>query len=330
MAHELMTYKNAAGQTVNCFAYHGDTPWHKLGQRVVGAMTSEQAVTEANLGWRVGLAPLFVQDQDRFEKVPETFAVRRDDGFVLGTVGKRYQPIQNTEVFDFMDTLVEGGALRYHTAGAIRDGRKVFLLAKVTDDPLHVVPGDKIDQYVLAMNSHDGSGSMQVLFTTVRVVCQNTLNLAISNNSKFNKGAVVHIKHMGKLETKKDTARKILGIAKERMSAFEKAARALAAVPMDPPSFRQFTTTLVPDGKNEGEQNKVWVTRQLLQDNFERGPGTEIYGVKNTRWAALNAVTDMTTHSHGANTSAGTRFMTTMLNQGNDMAQRAYNMLLAA
>jgi len=238
-------------------------------------------------------------------------------------------PVQNDEVFSFMDGLVEGGELRYHTAGALREGRKVFLLAKVHSDPLEVVPGDLVEQYILATNSHDGSGSMQVMFTTVRVVCQNTLNLAV-NAHKHKGGTTVFIKHMGKIESKKDTARKILGIAKDRMSAFEKAARALSRIPMDPPTFKQFTLQLVGDGKTETEQQKVQEVRRILGENFEQGAGTDLVGVKNTRWAALNAVTDYTTHVHGTGASGSTRFMSTFAGAGNDLNQRAYVMLQAA
>lgn len=329
--HNIAFIRTKGGKDKACLAWYGERPWHGLGQEVIAAMTAEQAMREAGLNWRVDLAPVFYGCDHRAYGERRA-VVRQDTGQALGIVGDRYVPVQNDEVFAFMDSLVEGGELRYHVAGALGDGRKVFALAKVHSDPLSVVPGDIIDGYLLAAAAHDGSGSLLVLPTAVRTVCENTLNLALAN-ARRKRSAVVRIRHSGDVASKRDLARRILGMAQERLTAFQEAARQLARVPMGPDAFRQFTLQLVPDASSEqGEraQQRVSVMRQVLQDQFTSGPGSDIVGARNTAWGALNAVTAYTTHVHGPATSAQTRFMTTYFGAGDDLNQRALVMLRQA
>jgi phage/plasmid-like protein (TIGR03299 family) len=160
-------------------AYFGEVPWHGLGVSVSHLMTSEEALREANLNWSVNLEPVFLASG---VEVPKTFAVVREDTQrALGIVGSRYTPLQNSDAFAFADALLPEGEGRYETAGSLNGGERVWMLAKVHEG--EVVPGDLTQDYLLLTNRHDGLGPFQVLLTSVRVVCNNTLTRALNSKA---------------------------------------------------------------------------------------------------------------------------------------------------
>ena len=325
MAHNLAQVGNRV-----MFAYNGELPWHGLGQNVERAMTSAEAIRAAALDWEVsarsiaawgpGLIPL-----DSHKAIVRTCA---DSGKLipLGVVGSKFQPIQNREVFDFMDSLVEGGAVKYETAGAIRDGREVFLAAKVAADPLEIVPGDKVEQYLVACNGHDGTRALTVFFSSVRVVCQNTLNLALGQS----RGAAVKIAHRGDVMAKQEIARKVLGMSEKRGETFQAQARAMADREMTAVEFANFAAKLVPDAdpSNPAQVQRVEIVRNLMTQNFMgAAKGSELAG--KTRWGALNAVTEFTSHAYSPRATGDRRFSLNFGGANDELAQRAYVMLAA-
>lgn len=159
----------------------GEPAWHKLGRVIEKATTSSEAIRLAGLDWKVEQWPLNATDPStwRSVKVSEHVAnVRQDTRAVLGVVGRNYKPFQNIDAFDFLDSIVGDRLAIYETAGSLRGGRKIWMLVRVPRE-YRAGRDDLIKPFLLLVNSHDGSTTLRMLATTIRVVCQNTLNLAL-------------------------------------------------------------------------------------------------------------------------------------------------------
>jgi len=158
---------------VETMFYVREAPWHGLGKRVEHALSSDSALQEAGLDWKVTQRSLLT---DNLIEIPGFKAnIRETDQQLLGIVTDRYSIVQNQEAFGFTDQLL-GEGVRYETAGSLQNGKKVWLLARLPDN--YMILGDRVSPYMVFSNSHDGSGSIKVAMTPIRVVCQNTLNLA--------------------------------------------------------------------------------------------------------------------------------------------------------
>lgn len=195
--------------------------WHGLGQIVDQYPTSSEAIIHAGLDFEVVKSPLFTKGSGIIEtaqgievgsseiEVPNCFAnIRTDNNCVLGVVGNDYHIIQNKDAFSFFDAIVGGDGILYETAGALGQGERIFITAKLPDY-IRVGNGEDVtEKYIFLTTSHDGSGSITAAFTPVRIVCQNTLNAAFRNMNN-----VVRIKHTAGAKERLDNAHKIMGIA---------------------------------------------------------------------------------------------------------------------
>ena len=166
-------------ETENMF-YVRETPWHGLGTNVEGSLSSREALARAGLDWNVVQKKLYTED---WNSVPGFYAnVRDSDNEVLGVVTHRYRIVQNKEAFAFTDGLL-GKGVRYETAGSFRGGRKTWILARLPKQ--YRLADDKVIPYLVFCNSHDGSGSIKAAMTPVRVLCNNTLNLALQQADRI-------------------------------------------------------------------------------------------------------------------------------------------------
>jgi phage/plasmid-like protein (TIGR03299 family) len=171
MAHDISTTNGKPA-----IAYFGDTPWHGLGTRLEEPANAELAIQAAGLDYQVELQDMTTP---RGSLVPGRKAVvRSDTDDVLGVVSDSYTTIQNHECFSFLDSIVSAGELKYHTAGALGKGEKVWMLAKLPGEIRLKDSEDVTEQYLLLSNSHDGRSALRVFFTPIRVVCANTLGAA--------------------------------------------------------------------------------------------------------------------------------------------------------
>lgn len=204
--------------------------WHNLGQIVEEYPTSEEAIKFAGLDYEVEKSPLFTKGAGIIEntngiemidselEVPNYFAnIRTDNNTVLGVVGKDYHIVQNREAFSFFDSIVGGGdGILYETAGALGNGERIFITAKLPD---YIRVGNRDDiteKYIFLTTSHDGSGSITAAFTPVRIVCQNTLNASLKNMSN-----VVRIRHTAGAKQRLDDAHKVMGLANKLSNELE-------------------------------------------------------------------------------------------------------------
>lgn len=227
MAHQL-NFNNRTGKY--SFFSVKEKAWHNLGQIVQEYPTSEEAIKFAGLDYEVEKSPLFTKGTGIIEndngiemidsalEVPNYFAnIRTDNNTVLGVVGKDYHIVQNREAFSFFDAIVGGGkGVLYETAGALGNGERIFITAKLPDY-IRVGNGDDItEKYIFLTTSHDGSGSITAAFTPVRIVCQNTLNASLKNMSN-----VVRIRHTAGAKQRLEDAHKVMGLANKLSQELE-------------------------------------------------------------------------------------------------------------
>ena len=199
--------------------YTRTAPWHGLGVRVEEVLGSKEALNQAGLDWKVEQTDVYAASGER---IPGYKANIRDiDRSVLGIVGDRYKIVQNEEAFAFTDGLL-GEGVKYETAGSLAGGKIVWMLAKLPEK--YIISGDAIEPYLVFCNSHDGSGAIRVAMTPVRVVCQNTLNLALKGASR-----VWSARHTGNVMSRMDEARETLQLANAYMSQLGRSINELQA-----------------------------------------------------------------------------------------------------
>lgn len=191
-----------------------ETPWHGLGIDVGHDLTVQQAIEAAKLDWTVSKQPLFLADST---PMPMAFAMRREDtGALLSVVGPQYTPIQNAEAFSLVEAIVGQHAAYTHTAGSLDGGQRVWMLLKMPEDIIACDGRDRLEQYLLVITSHDQSYATRCMMTSVRVVCQNTLNMADSAHRNGLK-----IKHTKSAHDRIDQAKSILAQARASSNAFK-------------------------------------------------------------------------------------------------------------
>jgi phage/plasmid-like protein (TIGR03299 family) len=272
----------------------GQTPWHRLGVVTDNPLDSADAIGQAGLDWTVSLRPLFTFDRENETEgniidVPNTFATVRDsDDTVLGVVGNRYTPIQNVECFNFLDTVLDDYEARYETAGALDNGRIVWMLLNLGKD---IVVGDDITvPYLLLTNSHDGSTAIKAMTTPIRVVCQNTLTLALNNYaSQFS------FRHTQNVHGRIDQARNALELSYKYVDGFQEEVERLIEQEVTDQRFQELTEILFPvpelldDASNAVVYQKAKETSENVIANF-RTPEFEEHA--NSAWSAINAVSN--------------------------------------
>jgi len=261
-----------------------EKPWHGIGKIVSEAPTSADALRLAGLDWKVEQKDVFT---DGGFIIPGYRAnVRDSDGTVLGIVSDRYKIVQNSEAFAFTDELISD-EVRYETAGSLRSGRKIWLLAKM---PERKIAGDDTESYVCFTNSHDGTGAVTVCMTPVRVVCNNTLNLALRTAKRS--WSVVH---KGNITEKIQEAKMCLELADKYMYELDKTAEKLANVKIDNDKMYDYLKDLFPitDDMSDIKKKRMNDARDDFMVCFMAPDLDKFVG---TAWAAVNAASDFASH----------------------------------
>lgn len=298
--------------------YVGETPWHGLGTKLNNPATAKEALIAAHLDWEVRCEPIYTKlFSGELREVENHFAtVRMDTRQALGVVGNRYTPIQNHQGFSVGDILVGEGAAIYETAGALGIGQKVWMLARL---PGHIkVHGDDIvDKYLLFTTSHDGSSSGQVLLTPIRVVCNNTLTMALQGSEKR-----VFIRHTASAQSKLDTAHKILGLSN---ALFDKVGEIYAQMfncKLTVPATTKYVANLFPFNDDMTNLNAVTEKRNEVLELVETGRGANEH-TKGTLWGAYNAVTEYVDHERKGRGDQSSRLNSIWFGGGAELKQRA-------
>lgn len=297
------------------------TPWHGLGKIVAEAPTSEDAIHLAGLDWDVVQQKIYLEDGT---EIKDAYAnVRSTDNKPLGIVGNRYQIVQNVEAFSFTDSLL-GEGVKYETAGSLKDGKTIWLLAKLPDK--YEILGDKIDPYIVFTNTHDGTGSVKVAMTPVRVVCNNTLNMALHSATR-----TWTTRHTGDINKKLTDAQNTLQLAQNYMNETKVLFEKLNAVKMNDILLHRAVNNLVPivpEMSTRQEENAKTIRADIIT-RYNDAP--DLVDRDKTGARFIQAVADSTSHivpMRMTRNYAENKFKKTL--DGNDMLDRAIDIILDA
>ncbi len=297
------------------------TPWHGLGKIVAEAPTSEDAIHLAGLDWDVVQQKIYLEDGT---EIKDAYAnVRSSDNKPLGIVGNRYQIVQNIEAFSFTDSLL-GEGVKYETAGSLKDGKTIWLLAKLPDK--YEILGDKVDPYIVFTNTHDGTGSVKVAMTPVRVVCNNTLNMALHSATR-----TWTTRHTGDINKKLTDAQNTLQLAQNYMNETKVLFEKLNTVKMNDILLHRTVNNLVPivpEMSARQEENAKTIRADIIT-RYNDAP--DLVDRDKTGARFIQAVADSTSHivpMRMTRNYAENKFKKTL--DGNDMLDRAIDIILDA
>ena len=287
MAHEVEQMFYTSNEENERFV-----PWHGLGVAVSESPTSSDAIRLAGLDWTVESSPIYTENNII---IPGYKANKRNtDSKILGFVSDRYKVVQNSEAFDFTDALI-GDGCTYETAGSLFGGRKIFLLAKL---PQRRILDDAVDPYICFTNSHDGTGAIQACATPIRVVCNNTLNLAL--NGAARKWST---KHVGDIESKLEEARQTLALMDTYMQTLDNTADMLAHTRVTMDDIVEIIDDIFPEDiemSDRRKDNLKELKDQIIVCMF----APDILKFKNTGWGAINGFADWVSHYKASRDSA--------------------------
>lgn len=301
--------------------YVRETPWHGLGTKVLEAQSSQSALFAAGLDWSVLQEPIYTEMEELIEGYKAN--VRDRDRKVLGVVSERYKVIQNEEAFAFTDELL-GEGVRYETAGSLQGGRKVWLLAHLPHE--YIISGEHISPYLLFSNTHDGSGAIKVALTPIRVVCNNTLNLALSSAKRS-----WSMIHTGDIKGKLQEARDTLFMAEQYMESLGKEFETLRMQKMTDRQVMDYIEVLLPmdDTSTLQQTRNIKRLREDLKLRYFDAPDLQDTGKNAYRF--INAVSDFATHAEPLRKTANYKenlFSRTVA--GNPLIDKAFQMVSAA
>ena len=290
MGHNL-NFNKATGTW--SFASNSEKAWHGLGQVVDGAMTSKEAIEKANLDYEVQKTPatMIVGPDSQQIEIPGYYATyRTDTNEPLGMVKSRYEVVQNRDAFSFFDSIIDQGEAIFETAGALGKGEKIFITAKLPEDIL--VGGEAVNQYVLLHNSHDGTSSVVAGLTSVRVVCNNTLQAALSSLENR-----VCISHTNKASDRLREAVRVMGIASKYSQQVEEMFNRMTDHRMTEGEYRDFfrdvfKTEYRVKSLEEEELNSTRLKNMVdgATEFAMTHPTQTTPETKGTLWGAYNAV----------------------------------------
>ena len=273
---------------VETMAYAGEEPWHGLGVKVPADLSPEQMLEKAGLNWTVEKKPAFFELNGEKRSVGWSALTRSSDDSVLDIVTNDWNPVQNTEAFKFFDEYCQMGDMEMHTAGSLKNGQIVWALAKVKES-FELFKGDQVDSYLLFTNPHRFGQAIDVRFTPIRVVCNNTLTLSLSQKSE----QVVKINHRTVFNA--EEVKQMLGIATDKLTRYKEMARFLGSKQYKEETVKEYFKTIFPS--LSAEQNQVSKGAQKALEVLHTQPGAQF--AEGSWWQAFNAVTYLTDHVIG-------------------------------
>lgn len=281
---------------VETMAYAGEVPWHGLGERVPSDLSPEQMMIKAKVDWTVQKVPAFADIGEKRVNVGWSALVRNTDSQILSVVSNDWEPVQNSEAFQFFHEYCQAGDMEMHTAGSLRDGQIVWVLAKVKDS-FELFKGDRVDSYLLFTNPHKFGQSIDVRFTPIRVVCNNTLTLSL------NEKADRMVKKSHRTVFDPAVVKEQLGIATDKLAKYKEMAEFLGSKRYTQETLKEYFNKVFPvvvaDKEKGSARKEVSKSASKALEVVTSQPGAEF--AEGSWWQAFNAVTYMTDHVVGRN-----------------------------
>jgi len=287
MAHALEIDANGNAM----MAYAGETPWHGLGKAVPADLSPEQMLKAAGLDWNVEKHATFFTKGDEQFQTDKYALVRSSDNSVLDVVSADWKPVQNQEAFEFFSDYVHAGDMEMHTAGSLKNGQIVWALAKVKDS-FELFGGDRIDSFLMFTNPHKWGQSIDVRFTPIRVVCNNTLTAALNADSKN----AVKVNHRSVFDP--EDVKTTLGIASDQLRKYKMQAEFLGKKRYKQDKIKDYFKEIFPVlTQKENSKKDMSKMAQVAMSVVDTQPGAEF--AKGSWWQAFNAVTFLVDHKVG-------------------------------
>lgn len=318
--------------------YFGERPWHRLGEELKAPATLEQALAAGGLDWEVTLQPIVPAGEPE-SRIGHRVAVVRTDkkpgetGRVVGVVHPGFEPLQNRQGAHMFDTLMGKGKAIYHTGGYLRNGEVIWLLARLPSD-IRVRGDDILETYLLFTNSHDGSVAIDIRLTTVRVVCQNTLSLALHQHDML--GKVFRRAHHGSYALLQEDARTFFDFSMRHSRETGNLFTRMANKPCTDREFQDFLNQLMPDpgkpasaDRNPAVQHAYETRMESLRANRKQIVGVHREGIPERNippaeadwWGALNTITAWSDHLQ---TTESERYAHLLLGRGDKLKASAF------
>ena len=268
-------------------AYVGQTPWHGLGVKLEEGVSPQEMMEAAGLDWEVKKVDLHYGKFSDKKVEGKQALVRSTDEKMLDIVGVDWNPVQNAEAFRFFDSFCKQGQMTMHTAGSLFDGKRVWALAKIASD-FELFSGDKVEGFLLFSNPHKFGQAVDIRFTPVRVVCNNTLTLSLGQTVQN----AVKLNHRKEFEP--EGVKQVLGLASQHMDEYKDTAQFLGSKKVSDDQFKSFLNEVFGESKKD---DKLTRSPQMAYDVIDTQPGAEF--ARGSWWSALNAVTYITDHQLG-------------------------------
>jgi phage/plasmid-like protein (TIGR03299 family) len=280
---------------VETMAYAGAAPWHGLGTPLAedDLYNWQKACTRAGLDWDVELVPLVTADTH--VRVDLRAVRRTSDGRLLGTVGPRFCALQNRDAFGWFQPFLDAGQAQLHTAGSLRQGPRVWVLAKLNRDPLVIAPGDEVEKFLLLSHGHDGSLAVRCGFTPIRVVCQNTLSMAYGSSAS----KLIRVRHSASVHDNLADIREVMDVANAEFEATAEKYRRLAQKGISQADLRRYVKKVLRVENDKEPGTRTLQTMQEIVALYESGRGNDLPSVRGSYWAAYNAATEWLTYQRG-------------------------------
>jgi phage/plasmid-like protein (TIGR03299 family) len=282
---------------IESIAYFGATPWHNLGTPLSGedVYNWPAACEKAGLAWDVELAPLVAADT---QAPVEHRGVRRtSDGRILGVVGPRYSPLQNRDAFRWFEPFLAAREARLETAGSLRGGARVWVLAKLGLDPLVIAKGDEVEKYILLSHGHDGSLAVRCGFCPIRVVCSNTLALAHGSDAS----KLIRVRHRGDVAGSLAAIREVMNLADADFAATAEQYRLLARKPVSRTDLKRYVKRVLKVDEQEVPSARTANVIERVIELAEAGRGNDLPSVRGTYWTAYQGLNEYVGYVRGQN-----------------------------
>lgn len=301
-----------------------ERPWHGLGTILTEAPSIQEGIIYAGLDWEVKTEKL--KTETGIDVTTKNAVVRQDNQSILGVVGNQYKPLQNKDAFNFFEPFIENNMATLETAGSLYNGAIVFILAKINSDNIVVNDEDQIEKYILLSNSHDGSQALRIGYTPIRVVCNNTLQMATTSD----KSQLIRLTHRKDIISNMEDLRATMDLINQQFIATEEQYKELAKKDINGLDLHRYVRKVFSQKKleallDEEKQEELETGRKKIiarvEEIFQAEP-------KHNAWTLYNAVNYYLNHERGKNLES--RYSQLWFGYTKHIDKKAFELALAA